>query len=442
MSSHWTFSHYSAAFEGLEGELLLCNSFMGAVARIPSSRVTQVREAISRGVSPTLAEDAFFSDLCRNGFFVPDEATETSRARTTIRQERDHLDYFLIVMPHENCNFRCTYCYETFENGKMLPHVVSGVKRIITSKVAEHPVFRIGWFGGEPLLARDVISEISTHALNECRSRNVTFLSGMTTNGYLLTPDVATELLRLGINQFQITLDGPPATHNKTRALAGGRATYDAVFANVCSLRRRSESMKVRIRVNFLPESIDHITTWLPGLAKELAGDHRFSMQFQPAGRWGGPNDDKYEICDSKTSADALHSLTRAAIREGMPSELEGFFSPHGARCYAGSNASMVVGSNGIIYKCTVAFSDPRNQVGRIDETGNVTIDPRHWRLWTETDEKSVEKCSSCWFYGSCQSRACPLAALENERQEPPCPSNPVQQGRLLRLAVYGARAS
>src|SRR5436853_5308192 len=41
----------------------------------------------------------------------------------------------LIILPTEACNFRCTYCYETFENKKMPRPVVTGIKSLIDHEV-------------------------------------------------------------------------------------------------------------------------------------------------------------------------------------------------------------------------------------------------------------------------------------------------------------------
>jgi uncharacterized protein len=79
----------------------------------------------------------------------------------------------------------------------------------------------------------------------------------------------------------------------------------------------------------------------------------------------------------------------------------------------------MVIGSDGTVYKCTVAFEDERNHVGRLHSDGTLEIDPDKWRMWTEPTSASG-KCGSCSFSAACQSRACPLAAIESG--EPPCP--------------------
>jgi sulfatase maturation enzyme AslB (radical SAM superfamily) len=89
----------------------------------------------------------------------------------------------LIILPTEACNFRCTYCYETFENKKMPRPVVTGIKSLINRRGEDLDRLDISWFGGEPLLALDVITEITKHALDVAKTDGFTFHSGMTTNG-------------------------------------------------------------------------------------------------------------------------------------------------------------------------------------------------------------------------------------------------------------------
>jgi len=43
----------------------------------------------------------------------------------------------LAIVPIEACNFRCTYCYESYEYGRRAPEVVAGVKHVLTPHAPE-----------------------------------------------------------------------------------------------------------------------------------------------------------------------------------------------------------------------------------------------------------------------------------------------------------------
>src|SRR5688572_18926217 len=115
----------------------------------------------------------------------------------------------LIVMPTEHCNFRCTYCYESFQIGKMKRPVVEGVKNLLTERIEGLDFLTMSWFGGEPLLAIDVMEAISTHILELTRSAStVRYRGDITTNGYFLSKDVFAKLLLWNIRTYQISFDG------------------------------------------------------------------------------------------------------------------------------------------------------------------------------------------------------------------------------------------
>ena len=99
----------------------------------------------------------------------------------------------------------------------------------------------------------------------------------------------------------------------------------------------------------------------------------------------------------------------------------------------------MVIGSDGRLYKCTVAFNDPRNQVGQLERDGTLTIDRAKWDRWVLTDGLENKKCDSCWFNAACQSRACPLVAMETNT--PPCPTREQEMRDIIEISAYGQRA-
>src|SRR6476659_3478010 len=92
----------------------------------------------------------------------------------------------LILMPTEQCNFRCLYCYEDFSAGQMKRSVIEAVKALLARRITSLDLLSLEWFGGEPLLAWPIIVEIQKCALDLAQGHpEVRLVSSMTTNGYL-----------------------------------------------------------------------------------------------------------------------------------------------------------------------------------------------------------------------------------------------------------------
>lgn len=453
----WKLSRYTAVVESESGDLLLHNSFMGALARVPAGDVPRVERFLgsspdlhgpsmyrrpsaapaSRIVQPSELDDPFLRELCEGRFFVPADMDEQKAVTDLLTRERE-AGFSLIVLPHENCNFRCVYCYETFERGKMTRPVVEGLKAFVDRKALEVPSLTVAWFGGEPLLARDVLLDLSDAFLDSCERRGVQYSSTMTTNGYFLTVPVVDRLLERKITRFQVTVDGSEATHNQQRPLSGGGGTYKTIIHNLCEMKKRDQSFQVTIRVNFKQSTVPSLEAFLQEISPLFRGDSRFTLDFQSVGTWGGPNDSSLDICDAESSAAVKAALLKTSFALGAtPRSLRGMLVSHGTACYAGKPSSIVVGSDGTVYKCTVAFSDPRNHVGRLLPSGELEIDQARWNLWTQLDDKDTEKCGGCSFNPSCQSRSCPLAAID--QRQPPCPVGDVEYVSLVRLAASAA---
>lgn len=452
----WKWSRYTSAIAGDSGEVLLHNSFMGALARIPAEKVPLVRRFLGgsseamhgpsmyrtnvlsemrQDIQESDLNDPALQELCDGGFFVPSDLDEQTVISELVDRERNS-GFTLIIMPHENCNFRCTYCYESFERGKMSPEVVSGLKAWVARKVTGIDALSVGWFGGEPLLAPDVIWDLSDSFIKSCTERGISYAGSMTTNGYFLTPAVAAKALKHGIRRYQVTLDGPAATHDNLRKLTGGGKTYSKILENLVALRQTDESFHVTVRVNFTQSTLAALESFLQEIESLFRGDSRFSLDFHAVGAWGGANDASLDICDSSTVERVKLALLEKSLALGADRSIRSSLGSHGTICYAGKESSIVVGSDGTVYKCTVAFSDPRNHVGKLTKSGDLIVDQARWNLWTKLDDKDTTKCSSCSFNPSCQSRTCPLVAMTE--REPPCPMTGGTYVALVKLAASG----
>ena len=157
----------------------------------------------------------------------------------------DHRILELILLPTEDCNFRCVYCYEDFSIGKMPDHIIRGVKAHIRRRAPRLRQLVLNWFGGEPLIALDVVDSISDEALTLSQKYGFNYHGSMTTNGALLDVDVAKRLYHIGIRQYQISLDGWGDVHDQTRRRRNGKGSFKKIWSNLIAI---NEECKKYIR--------------------------------------------------------------------------------------------------------------------------------------------------------------------------------------------------
>lgn len=141
----------------------------------------------------------------------------------------------LVICPTMACNFDCPYCFENHYAGKMSApvqdDVISLAERLIEVNAAK--ALKVTWFGGEPLLAPEVIESLSGRLIALADERGAAYDASIITNGYLLDQDMVDRLARCKVSAAQITLDGLGAIHDSTRHLPGGGPTFERIVRNL-----------------------------------------------------------------------------------------------------------------------------------------------------------------------------------------------------------------
>ena len=92
------------------------------------------------------------------------------------------------------CTGRCKHCSEgdhTSCGERIDPKIAADAVRKIA---AEYDIKTVMTFGGEPLLATDIIASLSARLIAVAKERGASYDAKVITNGYLLTPKVATML--------------------------------------------------------------------------------------------------------------------------------------------------------------------------------------------------------------------------------------------------------
>ncbi|MFI6819155.1 radical SAM protein [Nonomuraea sp. NPDC050328] len=299
----------------------------------------------------------------------------------------------LILLPTEKCNFRCTYCYEDFSIGRMSASTIQGVNRLIDRRLDGLRFLNISWFGGEPLLARSVVEEISAHIHDALAGRpDVEYMGDMTTNGYLLDAPAVARLSSLGIRRYQISLDGPQPIHDQTRVQAGGAGSFHQVWGNLLAIRDGREPVDVLLRVHLTPDNLPLMPGFLAEIRDTFLTDARFSVILKPVERLGGTNDDAMDIIEEEAREKILAELRPVVLTGGDARRLQ----PVPDVCYASRPNSLMIRANGLVGKCTVALTDPANAIGKLLPDGTLEIDNVLLRPWLRGWESQDWAALSC----------------------------------------------
>ena len=342
----------------------------------------------------------------------------------------------LTLFPTEKCNFRCTYCYEDFEIGRMSEQLQRSVELLVERRISSLKELQFSWFGGEPLLAKDVVLRLMRHAKRTCDDHGVRFLSGMTTNAYLLDFSLAEELLSYNQDFYQITLDGVGDEHDKLRRRADGAGTFDRIWDNLKAMKQLAGKFDCLIRIHVRRDNIENLELLMAEIQQEFGRDRRFRMDFQHLRNMGGEGGRtgvaqltlnemegvKRHLLDVYRKADpnfvatpplkstvAVIAPEGGAVTRQAPAPLP---ESAGSRrlsevsntepymCYAAKPNNLLIRANGRIGKCTVALDDTRNDLGYLAADGSIVIDQDKHKLWFRGLETLDLGTAGCPLHG------------------------------------------
>lgn len=308
----------------------------------------------------------------------------------------------LIILPTEQCNFRCTYCYEDFEIGAMKENTIVAIERLVEKRLPKLRSLSLSWFGGEPLMAKNTVTRLNAFAQSRCAAAGIRFSSQITTNAFGLDLATFDRLLKLDVRDYQISIDGDEEEHNKTRKLANGKASFQKIWDNLLALRSSTEPFTILLRVHVHQANTDSVRQLLPKMQVAFGADARFVIKLQAVGNWGG---DSVKTMGLIKKSDQVIGELRAQLEQlgwfaNRPPVPAGPGAPVPRPCYAAQPNSFVIRADGALAKCTVAFSDPRNRVGSINDDGTLELEADKLRTFMRGFTTLDEKVLHCPMHG------------------------------------------
>jgi len=431
----WVPSRFNARTVSDDGSLVLYNSLTGAFSGFPAAARAKIEAMLSRSGTRARLE-GLTKYLYERGFVVEQGTDEFSRFRMlygNMQYRRDTLE--LILLASEECNFRCVYCYETFPRGVMEEWVRAAIIKMVERRAPTLNVFHVSWFGGEPLLGYEAIKELGPAFVNISKKYDIPFTADMTTNGYLLTPDVFANLLEWRVKGYQITIDGTPEAHDQKRMLKGGEPTFTTIFENLKAIRSLpQQDFDITIRINYDRDNLTSMDSFMETLKGEFGDDKRFQLRFYPIGKWGGPNDDQLQVCGLTQGGEA-QALQVQAHKMGLNTESSMKYMQTQTGwgvCYAARPYNLLIGADGKIMKCTIALdTKDYNIIGHMTPDGRADINVDKLARWVIPYYEEDEACRKCFYVPVCQGCSCPLVRIEDNKR--PCPGEKVNIGGSLK---------
>ena len=311
-------------------------------------------------------EEAITKELVRMRFLVEDNEQETNYLLENKRKDANSSLFHLILNPTQDCIFRCWYCYETHKKGEMSKTTLESLKKLIIKVLDREDIDKLmlGWFGGEPLMYFDeIVYPLSVFAKEEAEKRNKGFFCNMTSNGFLLTEEVAKKCTLIGLNTIQVTLDGDEKRHNKTRNMKG-QPSFRKIIDNCVGYCLDTSNNRVLLRINYTDDTIRldfaEILDIIPvGVRAQI------EIQFKRV--W-----QTYEKKTDKTPDGLLDNVENLKKKGFHLSCGMDFGFVEGCLCYADRNNYVNLNFDGKVYKCTAVDYNEKNALGYLSENGDI----------------------------------------------------------------------
>jgi len=409
------FNHFQPCGDGSH---LAFNSASGALALMTSENYATYHRLATKlddGAALEPAEQELLTQLQYGQFAVDNGLDELDRLRFRHRKTRyDWTALGLVIAPTMACNMACRYCFEGNKQGRMSPRTVEAVIAFIESRASGLKDIETTWYGGEPLLAMDIIEDLTESILDLAGEYKFNYTcAGMISNGYLLDRKNADRLAEMKLGQVQVTIDGPARIHDQKRPLKNGRGSFDTIIAN---LQYASTKLPVVVRINldksFTPEIIEELLGELDaaGLRNRVAV---YFGQLEPAtATCSNISESCYESrAFSQTELTYYRLLTEHGFFiQKLPEPITTF-------CFAQLVNSFLIDPDGDLYRCFNYAGDKARAMGNVAQA----LDYQHAefnRLFS-FDPFEHEACRQCEVLplcmGGCPSRRSDRKVADDE---------------------------
>jgi uncharacterized protein len=305
--------------------------------------------------------------------------------------------YFL---PTLLCQFKCFYCLEHKKDKAVAKTVIPGLEKMLIKWLKTYlsinsdiKKLKIVFFGGEPLLRKDLIKRILAKVKFLTNKLKVDFVTELITNGELIEENIMESFLENNLRRIQITLDGFREEHNKVRfSVKGG--SFDKIVENIIMIIDKKYISMVDLRISLMEDNFLSIKKLLrhlyrSGLSSKISLTIGVIQDFGSESSCGACTEHE-EF--SENMAKKYLSLILYGKKLGFNTEPEFVAGPI---CFASLRHSVVVKPDGGMQKCFCSVGQKKFDFANIfDKDKNMILfDQRYSYENNRTEKCFSEKC-------------------------------------------------
>lgn len=351
-----------------KGEVLLFNTKNSSIVILSEKEYQEVNTLVDKG----LKIPSNFQELINNDFLIEKATDEKKEFLKELDKCMKNNKHFTVhILPTTACNFNCPYCYQSgierdfFLNDEILKKTIKYIKGYLKGKDINEATLVI--HGGEPTVNWSSVVKLLPMMDKIFKERNIKYRTQIVSNGYNLTPEKADLLSKYNWQRFQVTVDGPPESHNKRRVLRNGGETFDRIIDNIRYVIDNKKIEKVSLRINYDKGNIDKIPEFLEYIARNFDRD-RIILSLGFISKTVDDTDankyvSEYGIKKSEMTKYYL-PLFKKAVELGF--KMSNLFMFTGM-CTSKLDNALVISSNGDIFKCLSGVGRDEFVEGKVD---------------------------------------------------------------------------
>jgi uncharacterized protein len=342
-----------------------------------------------------------------------------------LERQKNLGSYVMLVLTYD-CNLRCPYCFQNAlrdSDSQALSSMTRDLVDIYFNRTLPNflgslmSTLHVTLYGGEPFLPQTEAAVRKILEYSKLRKFEISAITNATTihqNLDYFGPGVGT------VSSVQVTLDGPPDLHNKSRIPVNGAPTFLTILENIKLLIERQVKVSIRINTsNVVASKLKELEQLL--IAHEITGKKNVSIytrsihgihthahdtnSITPYGEWHLVRDmQRQNITALRSPLDRARSdITSLANNpNNMMSRRTNF-------CMQNRQYSVVLDHVGNAFGCYEEAGYRDRAIGVVSSGGCLEVNERHTKNLSRT-VVSHAPCKSCPIGLACGG-GCAVAA-------------------------------